>query len=110
MTEDVYQCLDGYLAIDADIGTGKGLPASHGTVGETSAYQSIFDVESATDATYYVRTEDHVGALPSHPSVDGDGLDIRSAKTKRSNEIVDTFVTSAMASLSESHCRERKQR
>ena len=112
VTEDVYQCLDGHLAIDSRISERARVYRRRTALSAKPVpTKVIFDVESATDATIIeVRTEDHIGVLYHLTrALTEMGLDIRSAKIQTiANEVVDTFyVTSANGpALSESHCRE----
>ena len=93
--DDVHQCLQGHLAIDARIAERARVYRRRTALAAKPVRTSVgFDVESATDATIIeVRTEDHIGVLYHLTRTLAEmGLDIRSAKIQTiSNEVVDTF-------------------
>ena len=112
VTDDIHQCLQGHLAIDARIAErARVYRRRTALAAKPVATSVIFDIESATDATIVeVRTEDHIGVLYHLTRTLAEmGLDIRSAKIQTiSNEVVDTFyVTSSDGpALDDIHRRE----
>ena len=112
VTDDIHQCLQGHLAIDARIAErARVYRRRTALAAKPVATSVIFDIESATDATIVeVRTEDHIGVLYHLTRTLAEmGLDIRSAKIQTiSNEVVDTFyVTSSDGpTLDDIHRRE----
>ena len=112
VTDDIHQCLQGHLAIDARIAErARVYRRRTALAAKPVATSVIFDIESATDATIVeVRTEDHIGVLYHLTRTLAEmGLDIRSAKIQTiSNEVVDTFyVTSSDGpTLDDMHRRE----
>ena len=112
VTDDIHQCLQGHLAIDARIAErARVYRRRTASAAKPVATSVIFDTESATDATIVeVRTEDHIGVLYHLTRTLAEmGLDIRSAKIQTiSNEVVDTFyVTSSDGpTLDDIHRRE----
>ena len=110
--DDVYQCLQGHLAIDARIAERARVYRRRTALAAKKVGTSVvFDVESATDATIIeVRTEDHIGVLYHLTRAIAEmGLDIRSAKIQTiSNEVVDAFYVTGSdgPALGDLHRRE----
>ena len=110
--DDVYQCLQGHLAIDARIAERARVYRRRTALAAKQVGTSVvFDVESATDATIIeVRTEDHIGVLYHLTRAIAEmGLDIRSAKIQTiSNEVVDAFYVTGSdgPALGDLHRRE----
>ena len=112
VTDDVHECLQGHLAIDARIAERARVYRRRTALAAKSALTRVtFDIESATDATIIeVHTEDHIGVLYHLTRTLAEmGLDIRSAKIQTiSNEVVDTFYVTGSngPTLEELHRRE----
>ena len=112
VTDDIHQCLQGHLAIDARIAERARVYRRRTALAAKPVATSVmFDIESATDATIVeVRTEDHIGVLYHLTRTLAEmGLDIRSAKIQTiSNEVVDTFYVTGSdgPTLDDTHRRE----